>query len=267
DEDVMGAWAGLGYYARARNLLACAREVAAAGAFPRTAEALRALPGVGAYTSAAVAAIAFGEAVPVVDGNVERVVARLIALDRPPKAAIKTVSDVVAAMLPADRPGDFAQAMMDLGATICTPRNPVCSLCPLSDACKAAATGTMADYPKKAPKRPRSKWHGVVFAPFRSDGACLFRTRPPKGLLGGMTELIGSPWGEPPEDPIAHAPFAARWQEAGSIDHVFTHAELTLRVFRTAAPARTTMPAGAFWKDPQAVRLPTVMKKALIRAG
>ena len=267
DADVMAAWAGLGYYARARNLIACARAVAAAGAFPTTAAGLRALPGVGAYTSAAVAAIAFGERVAVVDGNVERVVARLVMLEVPPKRAPGRVVETVEAMLPARRAGDFAQAMMDLGATICTPRKPACALCPLRPACRASATGAAEDFPVKAPKKARAVWEGVVFAPFRPDGTCLFRIRPAKGLLGGMPELYGSAWGEAPAEPLRFAPFAARWEEAGFVTHGFTHAELTLQVFRTDAAASRAAPTGAFWKAPEEAGLPTLMKKAVARAA
>ena len=266
DADVMHAWAGLGYYARARNLLACARAVTEAGRFPATAEGLRALPGIGAYTSAAIAAIAFGEAVPVVDGNVERVVARLTALAEPPKAVPGAVRDVVAAMLPEDRAGDFAQAMMDLGATICTPRSPACAICPIRSACRAARAGAQEDFPVKAPRKARSVRSGVVFAPFRPDGTCLLRTRPARGLLGGMPELFGSPWGEAPGEPFAHAPFDAAWEEAGAITHGFTHIELTLTVFRADVDARTPPPDGAFWRLPAEAGLPTLMKKAVARA-
>lgn len=267
DRDVMSAWAGLGYYARARNLLACARAVAASGgAFPRTAERLRMLPGIGAYTSAAIAAIAFGEAVPAVDGNVERVVSRLTALEVPPKRAAAEVAGVVRAMLPAERAGDFAQAMMDLGATICTPRKPACGLCPLRPACAAGTTGRAEEFPVRAPKRARSVWQGVVFAPLRPDGTCLLRIRPAKGLLGGMPELFGSPWGEAPQEPFAFAPFAARWRETGSVSHVFTHAELTLRVFRADVATDRAAPEGGFWQAPDEAGLPTLMKKAITRA-
>jgi len=267
DADVMAAWAGLGYYARARNLLACARAVAAAGGFPGTAEGLRALPGVGAYTSAAVAAIAFGERVAVVDGNVERVAARLLALDRPPKRASALVRSAVEAMMPAERPGDFAQAMMDLGATVCTPRRPGCTLCPLRTVCRAAALGIAGALPVREARRARARWEGVVFAPFRPDGTCLFRRRPPRGLLGGMPELCGSPWSEAPAEPMRHAPFAAAWQDAGSVTHGFTHADLTLRVFRAAAPADAPTPDGAFWRAPAEAGLPALMKKAIARAA
>jgi len=266
DGEVMAAWAGLGYYARARNLLACARAVAAAGGrFPRTAEALRQLPGVGAYTSAAVAAIAFGEAVAVVDGNVERVASRLLALERPPKEVPREVAARVAAMMPQDRPGDFAQAMMDLGATICTPRRPACALCPLRTACRAARAGDPAAYPVKAPKRARKDWRGVAFVPWRPDGTVLMRRRPPKGLLGGMMEVFGSPWGEAPAEPLLHAPIEADWKEAGGVTHVFTHATLTLTVYAAPVGARTAAPEGAWWLEPGAAGLPTVMRKVVER--
>ena len=266
DEEVMAAWAGLGYYARARNLLACARTVAAAGAFPSTAAALAELPGIGAYTSAAIAAIAFGERVAVVDGNVERVMARLIALDRPPKSAAAEVRAAVEAMLPAARPGDFAQAMMDLGATICTPRKPACALCPVRGWCTASLTADLTDYPRLLPKRPRQAWEGVAFVPVRPDGTVLLRRRPANGLLGGMLETYGSPWGARVEALPAHAPFDAGWLEVGAVEHGFTHAVLTLTVFAARVPAGTLAPAGASWHDPEAAGLPTLMKKVVTRA-
>jgi A/G-specific adenine glycosylase len=266
DGEVMAAWAGLGYYARARNLLACARAVAAAGGrFPQTAEALRRLPGIGAYTSAAVAAIAFGEPVPVVDGNVERVVARLLALKTPPKQASRIVRDTVAAMTPTDRPGDFAQAMMDLGATICTPRRPACALCPLRPGCRAAGEGDPTAYPVKAPKRPKGDWRGVAFVPWRPDGTVLVRRRAPKGLLGGMMEVYGSPWGEEPVAPLDYAPVQASWREAGAVTHVFTHANLTLRVFVASVGPQTAAPGDGCWMAPQDAGLPTLMRKVVER--
>ncbi len=267
DADVMEAWAGLGYYARARNLLKCARAVAEAGGeFPATEAGLRELPGVGAYTAAAVAAIAFDEPAPVVDGNVERVVARLVALERPPKAEAARVRGIVEAMVPEGRPGDFAQAMMDLGATICTPRNPLCSLCPLNRDCQATADGNPLDYPRKMPKKARAVWFGTVYAPFRPDGTTLLRIRPSKGLLGGMPELFGTPWATVPPDPAAHAPFAARWQAAGSITHGFTHAELTLDVLSAEVGGGAEAPPGAYWRLLEEAGLPTLMAKAVRRA-
>ncbi|WMS43361.1 A/G-specific adenine glycosylase [Acuticoccus sp. MNP-M23] len=267
DAAVMEAWAGLGYYARARNLLKCARAVAEAGGrFPATEAELRALPGIGAYTAAAVAAIAFDEPAPVVDGNVERVVARLVALERPPKAEMARVRGLVEAMVPEGRPGDFAQAMMDLGATICTPRNPLCALCPLNADCRAAAAGNPLDYPRKMPKKARAAWFGTVYAPFRPDGAALFRVRPAKGLLGAMPELFGTPWAPVAPDPAPHAPFAAPWRAAGAISHGFTHAELTLDVMKAEVAAGTEAPAGAYWRLPEEAGLPTLMAKAVRRA-
>ncbi len=265
DGEVMAAWAGLGYYARARNLLACARVVAVSG-FPATREGLRALPGVGDYTSAAIAAIAFGEPAVVVDGNVERVVARLTRLARPPKAARRAVEAAVEAMLPADRPGDFAQAMMDLGATICTPKSPACAICPLLHDCAAARHGEAAAYPVKAPKKARAVWRGAMFVPVRPDGTVLVRRRPERGMLGGMVEVFGSPWAAEIGDAADHAPFAAAWTAAGSITHTFTHADLTVDVFRADVAAETAAPAGGWWADPAAAGLPTVMKKAVTRA-
>ncbi|MEM7694233.1 MAG: A/G-specific adenine glycosylase [Pseudomonadota bacterium] len=265
DADLMAAWAGLGYYARARNLLACARAVSAAGAFPTTEAGLRALPGVGAYTAAAVAAIAFGEPVPVVDGNVERVIARLTALTTPPKKAVAPVREAVAAMVPPDRPGDFAQAMMDLGATICTPKRPACALCPVRPHC--AGVGAAERFPVKSPKKPRATWFGVVFVPIRPDGTVLLRRRPPKGLLGAMPEFFGSPWGDPPENPPAFAPFKAAWIDQGEIRHGFTHAELTLSVFAAKVGATSPTPEGGHWSSAAEAGLPTLMAKAAKRAG
>ena len=262
DDDLMTAWAGLGYYARARNLLACARTVAGQG-FPRTADSLRQLPGVGAYTSSAVAAIAFGERVPVVDGNVERVVSRLIKLGVPPKTAVATVTEAVEVMLPDERPGDFAQAMMDLGATICTPKSPACGICPIRSWCAAAADGSALDYPKKLPKRAKKTWHGVSFVVAAPGGRVLMRKRPPKGLLGGMLEAPGSAWGEIPDNPFAHAPLAARWSEAGSINHVFTHADLTLSVFTAQLP-RPMPVKGCEWYCAQ-TPVATLTRKVLTR--
>lgn len=288
DDAVMAAWAGLGYYARARNLLACARALTERGGFPQTAAALSALPGVGAYTSAAIAAIAFGERAVVVDGNVERVVARLTALATPPKAQRKRVAGAVEAMLPDGRYGDFAQATMDLGATICTPKTPVCALCPLSRWCKAAARGDPLAFPVKPPRKVRAVWEGVAFVPIRPDGTVLVRRRPAHGLLGGMAEVFGSPWGPPADgagtgakagardggasvpasaDGMAHAPFAADWALAGHVEHGFTHAALTLHVMSANVPADTAPPAGSRWAVAREAGLPTLMRKVVERAG
>ena len=223
----MAAWAGLGYYARARNLLACARIVAAehGGAFPEDEAALRKLPGIGAYTAAAIAAIAFGKRAVVVDGNVERVIARLHALKEPLPAARPRIRALADAMTPDEGAGDFAQAMMDLGATICTPRNPDCQRCPLSAFCRAYAEGTPEAYPVKAPKPARPHRRGAAYW-LEHEGAVLLVRRPAKGLLGGMLAL-------PEEEPIA-----ADWEEAGAVEHVFTHFALTMALQCARSEAR-----------------------------
>ena len=190
-EEVMKTWAGLGYYARARNLHACAEAVMRdhGGRFPETAAGLKALPGIGEYTAAAVAAIAFDEPVAVVDGNIERVIARLFAIDTPLPAAKKEIRARQQEMTPQARAGDYAQAMMDLGAAICTPKRPACALCPLVEACVAHARGEEETYPVKAEKAVRPTRHGLAFVAIRADGAVLLRRRPDKGLLGGMAEV------------------------------------------------------------------------------
>jgi A/G-specific adenine glycosylase len=271
EAEVMKAWAGLGYYARARNLKACAETVARdhGGRFPDTEEALRALPGIGAYTAAAIAAIAFDRPAAVVDGNVERVVARLIALEDPLPAAKPAIRAATAAMTPDARPGDFAQAMMDLGATICTPKRPACGLCPLGEGCAARAAGIAGTLPRKAEKTARPTRRGVAFVAVRADGAILLGRRPPKGLLGGMTEVPGGPWTEA-SAPDAAPPFAAGWREAGTIEHVFTHFRLLLRVLKAEVAASTPAPAGLWWSAPDALpgeALPTVMRKAIEAAA
>jgi A/G-specific adenine glycosylase len=267
EAEVMKAWAGLGYYARARNLKACAEAVARdhGGRFPDTEDGLRALPGIGAYTAAAIAAIAFDRPAVVVDGNVERVVARLVALEEPLPAAKPAIRAATAAMTPDDRPGDFAQGMMDLGATICTPKRPACGLCPLGEGCAGRAGGIAETLPRKAEKGVRPTRHGVAFVAVRADGAILLGRRPARGLLGGMTEVPGGPWteGESAEPP---PPLAAGWREAGTIEHVFTHFRLLLTVRVARVPASTPAPAGLWWSPPDALpgeALPTVMRKAI----
>jgi A/G-specific adenine glycosylase len=235
EADVMREWAGLGYYARARNLLAAARLVAAAGAFPETAEALRALPGVGPYTAAAIAAIAFGEPAVVIDANIERVTARLFAI---PEALPKGRPALAAALsphVPAERPGDFAQALMDLGATICTPRGPRCHACPLQGQCRARALGTPEVFPVKAAKPPRPLKRGTAWWIAHGDEVALVR-RPPRGLLGGMLALPGTDWSV--DEPTA-LPFAGDWRfAAGPVRHGFTHFELELAVACTQTQVR-----------------------------
>lgn len=235
DGDLMAAWAGLGYYARARNLLACARAVADqhGGVFPDTEEGLRALPGVGAYTAAAVAAIAFDRAANVVDGNVERVMSRLFAVETPLPDAKPELKALAGELVTNDRPGDWAQALMDLGATVCKPKGPLCDRCPVSAWCEAFRSGAPETYPRKTKKADRPRRHGVAYVLTRGDDVALVR-RPPKGLLGGMLGLPTSEWRASPHDEteaLAAAPAAAAWRDLGAVEHVFTHFTLTLRVF------------------------------------
>ncbi|MCO5144655.1 MAG: A/G-specific adenine glycosylase [Aquamicrobium sp.] len=271
-DDVMKAWAGLGYYSRARNLKACAETVAAAygGRFPDSEATLRALPGIGAYTAAAVAAIAFGRPAAVVDGNVERVVSRLRAISTPLPAAKSEIRAHVEAMLPPDRPGDFAQAMMDLGATLCSPKRPKCMLCPVNEDCAALGEGEPECYPVKAPKKEKPLRRGAAFIALRGDGAVLLRKRAGSGLLAGMAEPPTSAWtarqdgGTGPEA----APFPADWRPAGTIAHVFTHFELRLDIWR-AEVSGLAAPQDWWWSSPAALdgeALPTVMKKAIAAA-
>ncbi len=257
-DEVLREWAGLGYYARARNLHACAEAVAAnGGRFPDTIEGLRALPGVGPYTAAAIAAIAFGRPVAAVDGNVERVVARLAAIEAPLPAAKPLIQAAAEALVPADRPGDFAQAQMDLGSALCLPRAPRCAPCPLATLCEARARGIEAELPRKAAKKPKPARRGVAFALFREDGALLVETRPEKGLLGGMIGLPGSDWAEAPAEPAP--PAAASWRTAGTVSHVFTHFTLELEVRVAIGAAR-----GRFLPFAEArAAAPTVMRKAM----
>jgi A/G-specific adenine glycosylase len=260
DAEVMAAWAGLGYYARARNLLACARAVAErhGGVFPDTEDGLLALPGVGAYTAAAVAAIAFDRPANVVDGNVERVIARLHAVQAPLPAAKPELKALAAALVGPERPGDWAQALMDLGATVCRPKAPLCDRCPIAEACAALAEGDPETYPRKTAKAERPRRHGLAYVLTRGAAVGLVR-RPDKGLLGGMLALPSSDWGERPAA-LAGAPVAAPWRPAGQIEHVFTHFALTLQVMRAEGEAEDLiwMPA-----DQAARALPSVFLKAL----
>jgi len=239
DAAVMTEWAGLGYYARARNLLKCARVVTdeQGGCFPDTEAALRALPGVGTYTAAAIAAIAFGRRAVVVDGNVERVMARLFAVETPLPEAKPALRTLAEALTPADRCGDYAQAVMDLGATLCTPRSPACGLCPWREGCAGLRAGLADRLPAKVAKAERPTRRGVVFWIQRRDGALLLRQRPAQGLLGGMMELPGGPWGEgPPPDPASTVAESAPlplddWRIVpGGVRHTFTHFHLELTV-------------------------------------
>ncbi|MCR9089278.1 MAG: A/G-specific adenine glycosylase [Rhodobacteraceae bacterium] len=266
DSDLMAAWAGLGYYARARNLMKCARVIATEhnGIFPGTEDALRALPGIGPYTAGAIAAIVFDRPAVVVDGNVERVMARLYDIETPLPDAKPELTALAAGLTPQHRPGDYAQAVMDLGATICTPRNPACGLCPWRAACRGRLTGDPVRLPRKRRKPAKPIRHGVVYLARRADGGWLLETRPESGLLGGMLGWPGTDWtdGAAPE---AAPPLAADWHALpGEVRHTFTHfhLRLALRVAHVsmdaALPIGKVIAAAAF--DP--ADLPTVMRKA-----
>jgi A/G-specific adenine glycosylase len=266
DGEVMAAWAGLGYYARARNLLACARAVARdhRGVFPDTEEGLRALPGLGAYTAAAVAAIAFDRPANVVDGNVERVMARLYAVETPLPDAKPELKRLAGALVRDDRPGDWAQALMDLGATVCRPKAPLCDRCPLAEACAGLATGAPESFPRKIAKAVRPHRHGVAYILTRGNEVALVR-RPPSGLLGGMLALPTTDWRAVPfgeaEARIA-APVDAGWQAVGEVEHGFTHFTLTLRLLRAEGEADDVI-----WTPRRGLdALPSVFLKAA-RAG
>lgn len=236
DDAVMAAWAGLGYYARARNLLACAREIAIRGAqFPQTEAELRALPGLGAYTAAAVAAIAFGQRAVVVDANVERVVSRLFAVEMPFPSARGEIRARADTITPSHRAGDFAQAMMDLGATVCTIRAPRCMICPLSDACKARAMGEPDRFPVKAAKKAKPERRGTAFWIERDRQVWLVR-RPGKGMLGGMRALPDDDWSSR-SDGHGMPPIAGQWEAGGRVSHVFTHftLDLSLHIHRACS--------------------------------
>jgi A/G-specific adenine glycosylase len=267
---VMAAWAGLGYYARARNLHACAKAVSAAGgAFPASVEGLLALPGIGPYTARAVAAIAFGIPVVPVDGNVERVAARLFAITDPVPGAKPRLAEAAARFgaHPAARAraSDFAQALFDLGATICT-RNPACALCPLGQSCLARRQGIAADLPARTAKKPRPLRHGALFWLTDAQDRVLLRRRPATGLLGGMTELPGTDWRPSPftrPEVFRAEPMRAQWRHSGQVRHVFTHFELHLDVFVASV---ATIAADGFLRPRAALAeeaLPSVMRKAV----
>lgn len=269
DADVMAAWAGLGYYARARNLLKCARAVMEnhGGTFPKTHDELLTLPGIGPYTAAAISAIAFNQPSTVLDGNVERVMSRLYN-DHTPLPAAKPVFMAYARHHTSPtRPGDYAQAVMDLGATICTPKKPACGICPVRGDCAAQVAGTQTDLPKKTPKKPKPTRHGIAYVARRADGAWLLETRPDKGLLGGM---LGWPTTEWNDDPTGIEPVSADWtaQNQPAL-HTFTHFHLVLSVHTALLPIDAKpdrghfIPADAF--APSA--LPTVMQKAYALAS
>ncbi len=266
DDEVMAAWAGLGYYARARNLLACARTVAErhGGRFPDNEAGLRALPGVGAYTAAAVAAIAFDQAANVVDGNVERVAARLFAVETPLPTAKPKLVALAGTLAPSSRPGDWAQALMDLGATVCRPVSPACQSCPVSDFCRALALGEASSYPRRAAKGARPHRHGVAYRMVHDGQVALVR-RPAKGLLGGMLALPTTEWRAKPwsrAEALAYAPVFGDWREIGAVEHVFTHFSLTLEVYEVTATDRNAMFLWAPLAQASA-DIPSVFRKAV----
>jgi A/G-specific adenine glycosylase len=266
EAEVMAAWAGLGYYARARNLIACAREVAARGGkFPASEVELRALPGLGAYTAAAIAAIAFGEAAVVVDANVERVVARLFAIAEPLPAARGEIRRRAAELTPEQRAGDFAQAMMDLGSGICTTRAPRCLLCPLSGHCLAYRAGTAELYPGKAAKSSKPERQGTVWW-IEREGAVLLVRRPPSGMLGGMLALPSDDWSAR-GDGSAAPPLAGPWQNGGIVQHTFTHFSLRLALQLYSGEDWASLPenAGEWWPvdNLEQAGLPTLFAKAM----
>ena len=264
DADVMAEWAGLGYYARARNLLKCARVVTKehGGQFPKTEKALLKLPGIGPYTAAAIGAIAFDRPTTVLDGNVERVMARLYRVAEPLPAAKETLRAYAAGLTPNKRAGDYAQAVMDLGATVCTPRNPVCGLCPWRSGCLGFREQDAQSYPRKLPKKAKPVRFGVAYVLIRDDGAVLLERRPDKGLLGGMLGWPGSEWAEGPVDSTPPAP--AGWQELGAeVRHTFTHFHLRLKVHFARVSGETTPDRGEFLERNhyRPADLPTVMRK------
>jgi A/G-specific adenine glycosylase len=282
-DDVLRMWAGLGYYSRARNLYACAVAVTRehGGVFPDTEEGLRALPGIGPYTAAAIAAIAFDRRTMPVDGNIERVVSRLFAVEEELPQAKPLIQQFAATLLAESRAGDersragdSAQALMDLGASICTPKKPACSLCPFIEDCIARAQGTQETFPRKAPKKSGTLRRGAAFVVTRG-GELLVRSRPEKGLLGGMTEVPGSDWVAGQDDATAKRQAPAlkglsRWQrKAGVVTHVFTHFPLELVVYTAKAEARTRAPEGMRWVPTATLSgeaLPNVMRKVIAHA-
>ncbi|MDH2326654.1 A/G-specific adenine glycosylase [Cereibacter sp. SYSU M97828] len=256
DGDVMAEWAGLGYYARARNLLKCARAVVSdhGGVFPNTRDGLLTLPGIGPYTAAAIASIAFDEPATVVDGNVERVISRLRLVETPLPVAKPEITRLAAELTPVLRSGDYAQAVMDLGATICTPRSPACGICPWMDPCEARAEGVQAALPRKAAKTAKPVREGTVWLARRGD-QWLLETRPERGLLGGMPGWPGDGW----DNAGGEAPLDADWRSIGEVRHTFTHFHLILTVMFAEA---TGNPRRGDFREVRAGDLPTVMRKA-----
>jgi len=271
---VLAMWAGLGYYARARNLHKCAGVVRDeyGGIFPDTEAALLKLPGIGLYTAATMAAICFNEPTNIVDGNVERVIARLRRIETPLPKGKGDIRRAAGEIADPKRPGDYGQALMDLGASLCSPRNPSCAQCPWQWACAAHAADAQTDYPRKTPKAKLRVRYGAAFV-LHSTGdetgdkppAVLLRRRPDAGLLGGMMEVPGTPWGTRPECPLDAAPISRNWEKhSGFVKHIFTHFELRLDVYSATIMGRPAL--DGLWAEIDALEdfaLPTVMKKVL----
>ena len=265
-DEVMAAWAGLGYYARARNLHRAAQIVCAehAGRFPDEVSGLRGLPGIGPYTAGAIAAIAFGRRSTVVDGNIERVLARFFAITTPLPAAKPEIGDHYDAILPSERPSDFPQALMDFANAVCTPRNPGCQVCPLGEGCAARRAGTPEAWPVKAPKKTKPERLGIAFVAIAGDGRAFMVTRPERGMLGGMLAFPSAGWTQDDgpydaDDPFAGAPFAADWRMAGdSVSHVFTHFSLSMDV---AVVEWDETALSGEWHAVRPASLPTLMRK------
>ncbi len=272
-EEVLKEWAGLGYYARARNLHKCAQVVAndLNGSFPDTEADLLKLPGIGAYTAAAIASIAFDQQATVLDGNVERVMARLFAIKDPLPDSKKLLYAAADSLTPEERPGDYAQAVMDLGATICTPRNPACGICPLMNQCAARGQGIAETLPRKTPKKAKPTRFGIAWVATREDGAVLLNRRPQQGLLGGMMEVPGSDWteGALPDEANSTAPLGGEWVTVGEARHTFTHFHLILTVKHAEFPTDAIPDRGTWLPNDEAMSeaLPTVMRKVLKVAG
>jgi A/G-specific adenine glycosylase len=279
-DDVLAAWAGLGYYSRARNLHKCAIAIVAehGGRFPRTEEMLSSLPGIGPYTAAAIAAIAFGEPATPVDGNIERVVSRLFAVRHPLPAAKREIKRLAETLTPQRRAGDFAQAMMDLGASLCSPKTPSCLMCPLQQDCHAHALGIEAQLPVKAARADRPVRYGIAFLALREDGQVLLRRRAEAGLLGGMLEVPSTTWGDdwlPVDQALTAQPVRADWWPVpGVVSHTFTHFRLELMVLRAIVPVTSSL---TFWANAEQCRwvarrdlgkaaLPSVMAKVIAHA-
>lgn len=270
-DDVLRAWAGLGYYARARNLHACAKAVVErfGGRFPDSEQALRSLPGIGPYTAGAIAAIAFGKPHAAVDGNVERVMSRVYLIETPLPDSKPEIQARAESLVPEEGAGDFAQAVMDLGATICTPKSPNCLICPWAEHCEGRKTGLAPSLPRKKEKKAVPTRRGVAFWIEREDGAVLLRRRPEKGLLGGMMEVPSTAWGAEPVSPEDEAPLAAVWKRLpGTVEHTFTHFHLVLTVMTAVEVADGALRDDGDYRwvvreDLAGEALPTVMRKVV----